>query len=232
VVPSGAQNTRTVLDGVSSSHADAIASDLDETLPLPTVSLPAFRVDGPATAKHSLREISGVIEVERPLVARPRARRLPAPLWLRVSVVSLFILMLLALTGVVLIRVRPSTLRWLRHALSAQPSTVLVRHRSARASLHLGWSGHGFEYEIPATSYSIQFDVTRPCWVFVRQLPTGATLTEATLQPPGSTVRVKGNVSVEVAARATAIVVREGERILGTIKNPVVGTTYQLIARQ
>jgi len=221
-----------VLDGVASNDEDAIASDLDETLPLPTLSLPVFRVDGPATAAiHSVQEISGIVEVERPPVTRIQEKRSQAPLVLRVSVVSLFILMLLALAGIALIHVRPSTFRWLRRDLSAQPSTVLARRRSALSPLELGRIGHGFEYEIPASAYSIQFEVTRPCWVIVRQLPTGTTLSEATLQPPGLTVRVKGDVAVEVAARTTAIVVRGGTRTLGSIKNPVVGATYHLISR-
>ena len=165
----------------------------------------------------------------RPGTAPARAERVrdPAPLGLRVTVLVLLVIFLTLALGFVAVRVRPNIFRSLRNMVTL-PTVTPPR------PIENGFRTTGkYEYVVPASSYSITVEISHPCWILIRQLGSNATLFAATVQPANSTkaINVTGGVSVEVAARASAIIIREGSHTLGMVNDPVVGATYTFASR-
>lgn len=163
-------------------------------------------------------------------VTKPKVRRRPAPLGLRLFVFLLLVVFLLAVAGLEVLHTRPNTgwIRSLRNYQSfaqPQPATTQVTTFHAEPG--------GLTYFVPVSSYSIGINISHPCWVIVNQLGSNATLFATTLQPRNSEqfIPVTGNVSVKVAARTNSITIRAGQRVLGNVQNPVVGTTYDFVTR-
>ncbi|HVB01168.1 MAG TPA: hypothetical protein VNE42_07890 [Acidimicrobiales bacterium] len=203
---------------ISASHEDFLI-----TKPLPIVRVHSYEIERRVLERRPSRS------------ARVPARRVPAPLSLRLTVLALLCMLFATASGVVAQRVQPKWFMSLENYVHPGLPTISTQHSQLldRAVLVSSTSA-AITYAVPATSYSIVISVDHPCWFEVKSPAGDSTTLEAlTMSPTASpmSIPVHGSSSIWVAAQARAITVTEGSKVLGTIKAPRVGVLYSFIPK-
>jgi len=142
----------------------------------------------------------------------------------------LVLVFIVAMGGVVLVHLRPSSLASLRASMPGASARAPGPTRPAGVAQIRLISSSATEatYRVPVDKYGLVLSCDNPCWTKISSPAGGATAFESTLSPAASpkTVDVVGSSSIMVAARAISLTVVSGAHRLGTIAAPIVGFTY------
>lgn len=173
-------------------------------------------------------------------------RRLPAPWGLRVAVWVLFVLFVIGLVGLAVEHFHPSWVGFLRNSTTATkansghgstPSTSSPTGSStSQPPTGLGklalvsTTKSATTYSVPTSAkFSIAIYTNNRCYTLVKSPPTAvAYLFAATITPQQSPVVIKldGPASVVLDAHASALAVKVGSKVIGSITPPQPLLTY------
>jgi hypothetical protein len=152
---------------------------------------------------------------------------------LRLLVAALALVFLVALGGLVTVRLRPALFMSLRNtiALAATPAPA---NRPAVAPVKIrlvSSSTSGAVYSVPVKAYALVLTIKRPCWTTISSPAGTSAACAATLLPSSSpeSVEVHGSSSVMVAAQAVSIQINAGSKSIGLINAPIVGYSYTFV---
>lgn len=116
-----------------------------------------------------------------------------------------------------------------RHVATNQ--ALIVPHPKLHALL-LSTLPAAITYQVPVGSYSIAVAVAHPCWVVVKS-PARAVASQVaeTLLPSSSPmlIPIRGSASIIFAARVMSVTILSGSKVLGVIKDPVLGPAYTFV---
>lgn len=162
------------------------------------------------------------------------ARRLPAPLGLRLCVLGLSVGLLCALAGIAAERMKPQWFAGLRNQVvvsagaGQRARAVLPPPPTERFHL-LSSSAQMVKYLVPRRDYSLVVVVNKPVWYRVTSPDnSGTPLVQGIELPSQSPLKlsVKGSTSIMVAAKTISITVMDGSITLGSISLPHAGVVY------
>jgi hypothetical protein len=173
-------------------------------------------------------------------------RRLPAPWGLQAAVWVLFVLCVIGLVGLATEHFHPSWVAFLRNTTTA--TTANSGHRStpptssspgsstSQPATGLGklvlvsTTKSAETYSVPTSAkFSVAIYTTNRCYTLVKSPPASSTyLFAATITPQQSPVVIKldGPASVVLDARASALAVKVGSKVIGSITPPQPLLTY------
>jgi len=162
--------------------------------------------------------------------ARRRARKVPAPLGLRIMVSLLIVVFFASMAGVVAQRARPKWFTGLENYIHPRsPGVISQPAQLLDHAVLVSSTPTSIVYQVPAARYSIVLSVDHRCWFIVKS-PAGGTSTLAAmvLAPSASpmSIPVYGSSSLMVGAQTRSVAIISGTHRLGSIASPRVGVIY------